>query len=77
MNYESNVVLVPWNGSTWKCRCGDGPKHGPLSNVAEVELGGVWYSAACALSEFFFYGLDGALRRMPSNTGDAVAELQE
>ena len=67
MSTDSNVVCVPYMGTTWICRVSRLHIITPHDQIVEISIGGRWIDAATVLDVLFHNRLEAALRAMTSN----------
>ena len=68
MSTDSNVVYVPYMGTTWICRCASRILARPLDRIESISIGGVWVDAEVVLDSLFRNRLEAVLNVMPSNS---------
>lgn len=68
MSADSNVVCVPYMGTTWMCRVSRLRIIAPHDQIVDISIGGHWLDAAVVLDSLFLNRMEAAMQAMPSNT---------
>ena len=72
MSAVSNVVAVPYMGTTWLCKIASRSLTNTCARITDISISGHWIDAAVALDSLFLHRLETALHAMPNNVEGAA-----